>query len=515
MHLHSSLSSTVLAYAISTLWPQNFSPWAIAAVPLALPCYWFGHLLHAKRFQLPVQLAFIAGVCLAACVAKASGIDLAFSMKYSIFGPPLLGLLLALSLSLLFLLGVQFLTATSKLGLMLAPLGEASFAIMFLHQFVHYSLRDLGVTNEIILLLVTVGASYATYLLLRRSPALAPWFLGTRGGLPEKLLGRVRHALSWRFAEYVSPLLDSFVSQVAILLVHVRWLTRRGGRSSGLPAGLIVSLTSYPPRFPTLALTLKCLLSQTIRADRTILWVAAKDYGLLPPSVIDLKADGLEIRIAKDTRSYKKIIPALIEFPRSYIVTADDDVYYSSRWLAALVNKAKEFEGERIIVCHRAHSINYDELGDIQPYTKWNHAVREDAQTLFPTGVGGILYSPDSLASEVIEEDLFMKLSPQADDVWLFWMGLRAGSRYAKASLSWTPIAWGDTQASALHVSNVTGCGNDSQIDDMVRFYGSPRQMRRDIARQVSLDPWRPALRTFLPTRSSPKSRMGFPKVEF
>ncbi len=306
---------------------------------------------------------------------------------------------------------------------------------------------------------------------------LAPFFLGTGGGIPGRLLARARHALSWRFAKHVSPILEVLTRRLAILFVHARWLTRRAGRPSELPAELIVSLTSYPPRFPTLALTLKCLLSQTIRADRTILWVAAKDVASLPSSVTDLKAHGLEIRLAKDTRSYKKIVPALIDFPRAYIVTADDDVYYSAAWLCALVAKAKEFLGERTIVCHRGHSMTYDETGQIKPYSEWDHAVRDDAQTLFPTGVGGILYSPNSLAAEAIEEDHFMTLCPHADDVWLFWMGLRAGSRYAKASSNWAPIAWDGTQASALHVSNVSANGNDAQIDNMARFYGSPRQI--------------------------------------
>jgi hypothetical protein len=218
-------------------------------------------------------------------------------------------------------------------------------------------------------------------------------------------------------------------------------------------------------------------LSQTVKADRTILWVAVKDLALLPSSVTALKADGLEIRVAKDTRSYKKIIPALIEFPQAYLITADDDVYYASRWLSALATKAREFAGEPTIVCHRAHSITYDIAGQIQPYSKWDQAVRDDTQMLFPTGVGGVLYSPTSLAPEVIEESQFMKLCPNADDVWLFWMGLRAGSRYVKASSNWAPIAWTGTQATALHVGNVTGHGNDAQIENMVRFYGSPAQI--------------------------------------
>ncbi|WP_143019430.1 glycosyltransferase family 2 protein [Mesorhizobium qingshengii] len=232
---------------------------------------------------------------------------------------------------------------------------------------------------------------------------------------------------------------------------------------------MIISLTSYPPRFASLALTLRCLLSQTVSADRTILWVTAEDYRLLPASVIDLRDEGLEIRFCKNIRSYKKIIPALLAFPDSYIVTADDDVYYSSRWLEELV----ELAGKGTIVCHRAHSVKFDEGGQIEPYDKWGYEAAGKGSLLFPTGVGGVLYGPGSLSPDVLDE-AFMQLCPQADDVWLFWMGRRAGSDYVKTRKRWSEVPWSGTQGSALHLTNVAGKGNDEQIKSMVNRYGLP-----------------------------------------
>ena len=252
--------------------------------------------------------------------------------------------------------------------------------------------------------------------------------------------------------------------------ISLRWLFRRKGRPSGLQEGLIISLTSYPPRFASLALTLRCLLSQTVSADRTILWVTAEDYRLLPASVIDLRDEGLEIRFCKNIRSYKKIIPALLAFPNSYIVTADDDVYYSSRWLEELV----ELAGKGTIVCHRAHSVQFDEGGQIEPYDKWGYEAAGKGSLLFPTGVGGVLYGPGSLSPDVLDDEAFMQLCPQADDVWLFWMGRRAGSDYVKTRKHWSEVSWNGTQGSALHLTNVAGKGNDEQIKSMVNRYGLP-----------------------------------------
>jgi hypothetical protein len=51
---------------------------------------------------------------------------------------------------------------------------------------------------------------------------------------------------------------------------------RKGSVPHNLPGELIVSLTSYPDRFPTLHKTVRSLLSQDMLADRTILWVATR-----------------------------------------------------------------------------------------------------------------------------------------------------------------------------------------------------------------------------------------------
>src|SRR3954453_22025150 len=82
----------------------------------------------------------------------------------------------------------------------------------------------------------------------------------------------------------------------------------RNKQQHGLPGKLIVSLTSYLPRFATLALTLRGLLDQSVAADRTILWLTREDRRNLPPDVISLVDYGLEIRECEDWRSYKKLV---------------------------------------------------------------------------------------------------------------------------------------------------------------------------------------------------------------
>ncbi|MBZ9848999.1 acyltransferase family protein [Mesorhizobium sp. CA14] len=460
----------VLGYAIQFQWPMNRSPWAVAAVPIALCCYWFGHLIRTIQFRSRTLWIFILTVGALASAGAASGADIQFNMKYSIFGPPILGLLIALALSLTLLIMIRRAATVAGIGLPLAKVGEASLVIMFLHQFFHFSLRDFGVDNEAVILVVAVLGPFAIYLWLKRSDSLSPWFLGTGVGAPSRGIFWLSHGIGWRVAKYRATILHFAKPYIAQLMIALRWPLRGQGRPHGLPDDLIVSLTSYPKRFATLHLTLRCLLSQTVVPDRVILWVTAEDATQLPASVTNLNAQGLEIRFCTDIRSYKKIVPALLAFPKAYIVTADDDVYYSSRWLEQLVQLA----GEKTVVFHRAHQVTFDDAGRMQPYDQWLFDVSETTGMLFPTGVGGVLYGPKSLSAETVDEELFIKLSPQGDDIWLFWMGRRAGSKYVKTSTRWTELPWKGSQASGLYLTNVGAGRNDIQIKKMISHFGAP-----------------------------------------
>ena len=78
----------------------------------------------------------------------------------------------------------------------------------------------------------------------------------------------------------------------------------RGARHR-LDREVVVSLTSFPPRFSTLHLTLRTLLNQSVSPDRIVLWIAHQDMALLPRKVLALQTQGIEIRPCDDLRSFK------------------------------------------------------------------------------------------------------------------------------------------------------------------------------------------------------------------
>jgi hypothetical protein len=240
-----------------------------------------------------------------------------------------------------------------------------------------------------------------------------------------------------------------------------------------IDGALIVSLTSYPPRFGTLAYTLKSLLAQSLKPDRIILWIAHGDRAALPKDVLDLEQRGLEIAYCENLRSYKKIVFALHAYPKGLIAIADDDTYYWRDWLKGLV--AAYDPKRRRIPCYRAHRIVLRSDGRPAAYTTWQHNIGapEASSLIFATGMGGVLYPADFLHPDVLSAETFSRLAPTADDVWLYWMARLGGSVFYKVGPRRRFHNWNGSQNISLYDSNaLNNDANDVQIDAMMGTYG-------------------------------------------
>jgi hypothetical protein len=250
----------------------------------------------------------------------------------------------------------------------------------------------------------------------------------------------------------------------------------RAALSHRLPGPLVVSLTSYAPRFATLHLTLRNLLSQTVRADATILWVSSDDFGKLPARVTRLTSYGLEIRQCDDIGSYKKLVPALKAFPDAHIVTADDDLYVDRHWLESLLSAHAGARAQ--ITCHRAHLIKLNSSGLPLPYLQWEIATREigPSRRLFPTSGAGTIFPPGIFDGEVLNVNAFTSLAPTADDVWFYWMASRNGATFKRTPQWRRLVPWPSSQKVNLWSRNVRGveANNDTQIAHMIQAYGLP-----------------------------------------
>lgn len=189
---------------------------------------------------------------------------------------------------------------------------------------------------------------------------------------------------------------------------------------------VVVSMTSFPKAISFAAQAVHSLLNGSVLPDKLILYLTFSQFGEngIPESLKALaeKSPVFEIRnYDRDIRSYRKLIPARIDFPEAIIVTVDDDVAYHRHMLRDLLRLHAQIPDA--VLAHRVKRI---QLG--KPYRSWRkyrwydfllQRVHKSFLNL-QTGVGGVLYPPHSLREEMLDVDLFSQMAPSTDDIW-FW----------------------------------------------------------------------------------------------
>jgi hypothetical protein len=189
---------------------------------------------------------------------------------------------------------------------------------------------------------------------------------------------------------------------------------------------VIVSLTSFPAAILYAVQAINSILNGTVLPDKVILYLTFSQFGEsgIPMELQELVKNNpvFEIRnYDDDIRSYRKLVPALNDFPDAVIVTIDDDVWYDKDMLRVLLRLHDKFPDA--ILAHRAKKIKLN-----APYRKWKkyrwyHFVFKRIHSSYrniQTGVGGVLYPPHSLKKEMIDSELFKAIAPTTDDIW-FW----------------------------------------------------------------------------------------------
>lgn len=289
------------------------------------------------------------------------------------------------------------------------------------------------------------------------------------------------------------PLLTKLYRKLTLRKYRRAWLKSRGQQKAlqeiakfpkhpdaprhQLPGRLVVSLTSYPKRFPSLHLTIKSLLDQTVRPDQIVLWIAHGDLDALPESVTSLQNDRFVVRTCDDMRSFKKILPSLGAYPDSFIIIVDDDTYYPDHWLAELTGAYDP--ANPTIVCTRAHRLKYMANGRLAPYRDWDKNSVGDrrnpvCRNLLPTGNGGVLYPPGSLPPETTDLAMIRKLSPTSDDVWLFFMWRNNGWSIRRVPGPRRQyFEWPESQNQSLTALHSRGT-KDKHLQDMSDHFGIP-----------------------------------------
>ena len=240
---------------------------------------------------------------------------------------------------------------------------------------------------------------------------------------------------------------------------------------------LVVSLTSYGERISELKYVLYSLVSQSIRPEKIIVNIAYSDKQLINSEVRFFEKFGIEFFFCEDIRSYKKLIPTLQRYPDYCIVTADDDLYYKKDWLERLYLTHIQYPNE--VCCHLVHEITYKK-DMINPYQKWVHNVKgcNDKNIFFPLSGGGCLYPPLSFYQDIQNKNLFLSLSPYADDIWFYFMVILNNRKIRQVKNPYIRFRYVNpyreyriSSNQTLTQKNVTEGMNDVQFRAVLKYY--------------------------------------------
>lgn len=185
---------------------------------------------------------------------------------------------------------------------------------------------------------------------------------------------------------------------------------------------IIVSFTSFPARINEVWQVVECMLRQTYLPKKMILWLSKEQFPseeLVPMSLKNMEGERFSIRfVDEDIRSHKKYYYVSCEYPDSLILLIDDDIYYPTDMIEKLVTVYKE--NPDMLVCRYGRKIVFGEDGCPIRYNLWENVIKEsiDSQLFFGSG-GGTLFKPSSLYRDLTNKNLFLKLTPIADDIWL------------------------------------------------------------------------------------------------
>lgn len=189
---------------------------------------------------------------------------------------------------------------------------------------------------------------------------------------------------------------------------------------------VIVSLTSFPAAIPLAVQAIQSILDGSVKPDKVILYLTASQFpeGKIPQELSDLRDKNplFEVRFYEENiRSYTKLVPALKDFPCDIIVTVDDDILYHKNLLRRLLSFHKKYPDA--IIGHRCRNLALNAPYSAWKRYKWHRFILRSLRPKFTdvqTGVGGVLYPPNSLKAEMLDSKIFMDLAPTVDDIW-FW----------------------------------------------------------------------------------------------
>ena len=273
------------------------------------------------------------------------------------------------------------------------------------------------------------------------------------------------------------------VAAIANVVLPIYFYCTQNRKCYALPAcsdrkrKIIVSLTSFPKRLPTLHLVIESLLRQRVKPDRIVLYLTrsqVSDVEKLPKKLLACRKRGLEIVLCKDEiRSHTKYFYAMQQFPNDTIITVDDDLFYRSDLIETHLKNTQHYPS--CVIANWTKQIipgknKYNEWPDMQGVEPMK------SKNMLILGVSSVLYPPHSLHKDAFDVENICKLTLTADDVWITAMLLKQGTEIVYSGYKYNHLP--------VHISNnetlISGnyVRNQICVDEINRYYAEKGEKR-------------------------------------
>ena len=241
---------------------------------------------------------------------------------------------------------------------------------------------------------------------------------------------------------------------------------------------IILSLTTHGERIHSVFRTIESVFQQSKRANKVVLYLSREEFEgkELPVLLQKQMKRGLEVHYVKDIRAYTKLIPAIKEYPEATIITIDDDYIYPINTIETLLDAHKEHP--EAVCCHASRAIKLTKEKELLPYSSFPQIFPKKLETdvsYMAEGFGAVLYPAHCMHEDVVRDELFMKLSPLADDLWYKCMELLVDTPVyqLRRNRAWFSTMYSDetVQDMALANQNVKEDKNDPQLKAIFDYY--------------------------------------------
>ena len=274
---------------------------------------------------------------------------------------------------------------------------------------------------------------------------------------------------------YFYPIVNNIVSIVANCVLPLYFeITKNNPKYSIFNSDknktkdrIIVSLTSFPVRIPKLWLVVETILRNKVKPDKIVLYLQLQKTEDIPYKLYRMKDRGVEFVLCDTSlRSHNKYYHAFKSFPNDCIITIDDDMFYKSDFVETLINNHKKFPN--LIITNWAKKISKN----TPLYRGWGEPNGSEVSVaLLPIGVAGVLYPPNSLYQDVLDENLIKSLSMTADDVWLTAMALLKGTEKYFSEYEYNHLPVLIKNNITLAEANVGQNVNQNCVDNINNYY--------------------------------------------